>query len=122
MPFTMPTALRAVLNGTSSAFADAAMLTTAAALIVAGKVSDLTSGVVAAREARSGWRADSRPLPAGRGIKRVMATILDKIAAYKRDGSGGSKGAPAPVNLRRMRRHKPSPGFRRCPASQTCGW
>jgi anthranilate phosphoribosyltransferase len=51
-------ALRAVLNGTSSAFADATMLTTAAALIVAGKASDLTSGVAAARESiRSGAAA-----------------------------------------------------------------
>ncbi|MBL8789400.1 MAG: anthranilate phosphoribosyltransferase [Rhizobiales bacterium] len=51
-------ALRAVLDGTASAFADAALLTTAAALIVAGKASDLKGGVSAARESiRSGAAA-----------------------------------------------------------------
>jgi anthranilate phosphoribosyltransferase len=44
-------ALRAVLAGKPSAFADAAMLTTAAALIVAGKADSLTAGVAAARHA-----------------------------------------------------------------------
>ncbi len=43
-------ALRHVLSGKPSAFADAAVLTTAAALIVAGKAADLTSGVAVARE------------------------------------------------------------------------
>lgn len=43
-------ALRNVLSGKPSAFADAAIITTAAALIVAGKVSDLMSGVARARE------------------------------------------------------------------------
>ena len=43
-------ALRHVLAGKPSAFADAAVLTTAAALIVAGKAADLTSGVAVARE------------------------------------------------------------------------
>jgi anthranilate phosphoribosyltransferase len=43
-------ALRSVLNGTTSAFTDAALITTAAALIVAGKVADLKSGVKTARE------------------------------------------------------------------------
>ena len=51
-------ALRAVLKGTPSAFADAAVLTTAAALIVAGKAADLKSGVAAAQESiRSGSAA-----------------------------------------------------------------
>ncbi|MFT3672071.1 anthranilate phosphoribosyltransferase [Aestuariivirga sp.] len=51
-------ALRAVLKGTPSAFADAAVLTTAAALIVAGKATDLKSGVAAAQESiRSGSAA-----------------------------------------------------------------
>jgi len=51
-------ALRAVLKGTPSAFADAAVLTTAAALIVAGKAADLKSGVSAAQESiRSGSAA-----------------------------------------------------------------
>jgi anthranilate phosphoribosyltransferase len=51
-------ALRAVLNGTPSAFADAAVLTTAAALIVAGKAADLKSGVSVAQESiRSGSAA-----------------------------------------------------------------
>lgn len=44
-------ALRHVLNGKASAFADAAVLTTAAAMIVAGKVADLKTGVGVAREA-----------------------------------------------------------------------
>lgn len=44
-------ALRAVLAGKPSAFTDAALLTTAAALIVAGKAKDLKEGVGAAREA-----------------------------------------------------------------------
>jgi anthranilate phosphoribosyltransferase len=43
-------ALRDVLTGKPSAFADAAVITTAAALIVAGKVSDLKSGTALARE------------------------------------------------------------------------
>jgi anthranilate phosphoribosyltransferase len=44
-------ALRAVLAGKPSAFADAAVLTTAAALLVAGKVADLKTGAEVAREA-----------------------------------------------------------------------
>lgn len=44
-------ALRAVLNGAPSAFADAAVLTTAAALVVAGKAGTLIQGVAAARDA-----------------------------------------------------------------------
>jgi anthranilate phosphoribosyltransferase len=44
-------ALRGVLAGKPSAFADAALLTAAASLIVAGKASDLKAGVAAAREA-----------------------------------------------------------------------
>lgn len=44
-------ALRSVLEGKPSAFADAALMTTAAALIVAGKASDLKNGVSLAREA-----------------------------------------------------------------------
>ncbi len=44
-------ALRAVLAGKPSAFADAALLTTAAALVVAGKADSLTTGVAAARHA-----------------------------------------------------------------------
>jgi anthranilate phosphoribosyltransferase len=43
-------ALRNVLSGRPSAFTDAALITTAAALIVAGKTSDLKSGVKIARE------------------------------------------------------------------------
>jgi anthranilate phosphoribosyltransferase len=44
-------ALRNVLKGQASAFADAALITTAAALIVAGKEKDLKSGVKRARDA-----------------------------------------------------------------------
>jgi anthranilate phosphoribosyltransferase len=44
-------ALRAVLAGKPSAFADAAMMTAGAALLVAGRVDDLTAGVVQARAA-----------------------------------------------------------------------
>ena len=44
-------ALKSVLEGKPSAFADAAAMTAAAALLVAGRVADLKSGVVSAREA-----------------------------------------------------------------------
>jgi len=44
-------ALRAVLAGKPSAFTDAALLTTGAALIVAGKATDLKAGVSTARDA-----------------------------------------------------------------------
>jgi anthranilate phosphoribosyltransferase len=44
-------ALRRVLAGVSSAFADAAMMTAGAALIVAGKAVDLKAGVAIARDA-----------------------------------------------------------------------
>ena len=44
-------ALKAVLDGKPSAFADAAVLTTAAALIVAGKADNLRTGSAAARAA-----------------------------------------------------------------------
>ncbi len=43
-------ALRAVLAGKPSAFADAALLTAAAALVVAGRTADLKAGVASARE------------------------------------------------------------------------
>ncbi len=44
-------------QGTPSAFADAAILTTAAALMVAGKASDLKTGVAAAKESISSGAA-----------------------------------------------------------------
>ncbi len=44
-------ALRDVLSGKPSAFSDAALMTTGAALVVAGKAADIKSGVSAAREA-----------------------------------------------------------------------
>jgi anthranilate phosphoribosyltransferase len=44
-------ALRHVLSGRPSAFSDAALMTTGAAMVVAGKVADLNAGVIAAREA-----------------------------------------------------------------------
>ncbi len=44
-------ALRAVLKGDPSAFADAAAMTAGAALVVAGKAKDISAGTVAAREA-----------------------------------------------------------------------
>ena len=50
-------ALRAVLAGKPSAFADAAVMSTAAALIVSGKTNDLKSGVKVAREAISSGAA-----------------------------------------------------------------
>jgi len=50
-------ALRAVLNGVPSAFADAALMTAGAALIVAGKESDMRRAVVRARDAVSSGAA-----------------------------------------------------------------
>jgi anthranilate phosphoribosyltransferase len=44
-------ALKAVLAGEPSAFADAAVMTAGAALVVAGKTKNLKSGVIVAREA-----------------------------------------------------------------------
>jgi anthranilate phosphoribosyltransferase len=44
-------ALRAVLSGTPSAFSDAAVMTTGAALVVAGKAQDIKAGVAVARDA-----------------------------------------------------------------------
>jgi anthranilate phosphoribosyltransferase len=44
-------ALRHVLSGQPSAFADAALMTAGAALVVAGKAADIKAGVVEAREA-----------------------------------------------------------------------
>jgi anthranilate phosphoribosyltransferase len=44
-------ALKNVLSGRPSAFADAAVMTAGAALVVAGKAANLKSGIVAAREA-----------------------------------------------------------------------
>ncbi len=44
-------ALKAVLEGKPSAFADAAVMTAGAALVVAGKASTLKAGVVTARDA-----------------------------------------------------------------------
>ena len=44
-------ALRDVLSGKPSAFSDAALMTTGAALVVAGKAADLKAGVIASRDA-----------------------------------------------------------------------
>lgn len=44
-------ALRDVLSGKPSAFSDAALMTTGAALVVAGKAVDLKAGVIASRDA-----------------------------------------------------------------------
>jgi anthranilate phosphoribosyltransferase len=59
-------ALRDVLSGKPSAFADAALITTAAALIVAGKTSDLKSGVKIARES-----------VASGGAAKALARLVD---------------------------------------------
>ena len=53
-------ALRGVLAGKPSAFADASVMTAAAALIVAGKVEDMTSGVSLAREAVKSGSAEQK--------------------------------------------------------------
>ncbi len=53
-------ALRSVLAGKPSAFADASVMTTAAALIVAGKVADMTRGVGMAREAIMSGAAEQK--------------------------------------------------------------
>lgn len=59
-------ALRAVLEGAASAFADAAVMTAGAALLVAGKEKDLKSAIGVAREAvRSG------------ASKRAMAKLVE---------------------------------------------
>jgi anthranilate phosphoribosyltransferase len=50
-------ALRAVLNGKPSAFTDAALMTTAAALIIAGQAKDMRQGVAIAREAIGSGKA-----------------------------------------------------------------
>lgn len=52
-------ALRGVLDGKPSAFADAALLTAAAALLVAGKAADFGSGLSKAREAVSSGAANT---------------------------------------------------------------
>jgi anthranilate phosphoribosyltransferase len=52
-------ALREVLSGKDSAFADAALMTTGAALVVAEKVSDIKSGVMMAREAVQSGAAEA---------------------------------------------------------------
>ncbi len=44
-------ALRVVLSGKPSSFSDAALMTTAAALVVAGKTVDIRAGVILARDA-----------------------------------------------------------------------
>jgi anthranilate phosphoribosyltransferase len=54
-------ALKSVLSGKPSAFADAALMTTAAALVVAGKATDIKHGVATARDA-IGSGAASRAL------------------------------------------------------------
>lgn len=51
-------ALREVLSGKPSAFSDAALMTTGAALVVAGKAADIKSGVNAAREALKSGAAE----------------------------------------------------------------
>ncbi|MFO1034190.1 MAG: anthranilate phosphoribosyltransferase [Hyphomicrobiales bacterium] len=51
-------ALKHVLAGKPSAFADAAVMTTAAALMVAGKAGDIKAGVKVAREAISSGAAE----------------------------------------------------------------
>ncbi len=50
-------ALNAVLNGMPGAFADAALLTAAAAMIVAGKAKDLREGIAMSREAIASGKA-----------------------------------------------------------------
>jgi anthranilate phosphoribosyltransferase len=50
-------ALKAVLEGKPSAFADAAVMTAGAALVVAGKASTLRTGIITAREAISSGAA-----------------------------------------------------------------
>jgi anthranilate phosphoribosyltransferase len=50
-------ALKAVLDGTPSSFTDAALLTAAAALVVAGKSAGLKEGVAVARDAINSGRA-----------------------------------------------------------------
>jgi anthranilate phosphoribosyltransferase len=44
-------ALRAVLSGTASAFSDAALMTSGAALVMAGRAKDIKEGVTASRDA-----------------------------------------------------------------------
>ncbi|HUO55106.1 MAG TPA: anthranilate phosphoribosyltransferase [Rhodoblastus sp.] len=56
-PATNARALRAVLNGEKNAYRDIAALNAAAALVVAGKAADVTSGLKLAEEALDSGRA-----------------------------------------------------------------
>jgi anthranilate phosphoribosyltransferase len=61
-PAVNAAALRALLDGAASAYRDAVLLNAAAALVVAGKVGDLGSGVELARESIDSGAARDRAL------------------------------------------------------------
>ena len=86
-------ALRACAGGQALAFRDAAVMTAGAALVVAGKAEDLKPGVAAAQKAIDSGAAERRTVNTGEGLERLMATILDKIAAYKREEVAKAKAA-----------------------------
>ena len=106
-------AIRELFAGAKNAFRDIVLLNAAAALIVADEAANLSDG----RRARGGRdRQGSRRVRARAGgppPKRAMTTILDKIAAYKREEVKSAKAERPLRGLLTEAREAPAPrGFR----------
>ena len=86
-------AIRRLLDGEAGAFRDIVCLNAAAALIVAGKATDLRAGIEAARQAIDDGRARATLARLVASSNADTAGVLDKIAAYKRNEIAAAKAA-----------------------------
>lgn len=77
-------AVRRLLDGEAGAYRDIVCLNAAAALVVAGKVSSLREGVVLAQRAIDDGSARAVLAKLVAASNAQSATVLDRIAAYKR--------------------------------------
>ena len=79
-------ALKAVLAGADGGYRAAVLMTAGAAFVVAGKAPDLKSRSGARRREHRFGQGHGRARQAHRRVAQLnMATVLDRIAAYKRE-------------------------------------
>jgi hypothetical protein len=103
-------------TGKPGAYRDAVLMNAAAALVVAGRVAELRDGVEIAAESIDTGCGETRGRDAGArhlgGLRghQAMATILDKIKAYKLEEIAAAKAALPLRRWRRTRATRPACG------------
>jgi anthranilate phosphoribosyltransferase len=104
---TNATAIERMLNGEHGAFRDIVCLNAAGSLIVAGKVSSLRDGVRMAQKAIDEGRARATLAKLVAASNEASATVLDRIAVYKRREISAAQAAVPLRDVEEMAKRTP---------------